>query len=773
MMKRNHLHTLLTCIALLCAVTAKAGDNKWTLNANQTEWLYTYTTNRYSTTFTANGYSYNGYAQGKITFSFRNTRVTNRIANAEWADFGMRIGTAGDTDQGSTIPTYQSSGTVQVSLYYANGNYAGDVSRQANTFPHFHYYNSHLDDDGTVKLNDEPVLPYGFWWNLDLQRSIKIFFQRPNGEILETLRIRHPLDEQAKCYSTTEGNVRNYRTNLWNRFDANNRQQNKSVNYMVDRGDGTYLLNPVWEEFVTQNSNGTLIAKNKYKPNALDWTVNVSSTSVVTAPLNPQTQKYELTLGCSMPLNLFKDKDNDKLHSLAQAIVRAEAGNIVEMSYKDYDFVDNQIHHTTWPWGCVAGVGIDDKTEGNTAYGTVHPNGRVDFLKRIGNGGWVKLEMPIKLNQQNAEMTDIDTRTWIVLTSDKPFEVSDVFLLWRPDQPGFYQTSANRFELSKADKNIDESWIDLSAENKFSLFDRGANLNRVVKVNPATTLGHAGHEHPCNVVVNGKTPLLYLTDKGVRQTHSSNDHCLVHTGAWLNDNNEQYMKSGYTFGVNEAFTADKVWFDRNYVRQQDANGNYHSMSTICLPFAMDETELSKFNVSKAYEFVSANDNKATFKEVTSTEADKPYLIEPTAAITTANEKPLEFVNKQIPASKIADGDFIGTYKYRNLRATEDGYGNYIFGFNTQKFNYVKSTGASFKPFRAYLRSKQSTGSMAKSIEFKIWDGSVTSIEQIDAKDNTPSHAPIYTIDGRMVNPMGNLQDLPKGIYIQNGKKIIK
>ena len=185
------------------------------------------------------------------------------------------------------------------------------------------------------------------------------------------------------------------------------------------------------------------------------------------------------------------------------------------------------------------------------------------------------------------------------------------------------------------------------------------------------------------------------------------------------------------------------------------------------------TELSKFNVTKAYKFKIANDNKATFEEVTSTVADTPYLIEPSEAITTANEKPIEFVNKQIPASKIADGDFIGTYQYSNLPASENGYRNYIFGFNTQKFNYVKSTGASFKPFRAYLRSKQSAGSLAKSIEFKIWDGSVTGIEQIDAKDNTPSHAPIYTIDGRMVSPTGNLQHLPQGIYIQNGKKIIK
>lgn len=266
-------------------------------------------------------------------------------------------------------------------------------------------------------------------------------------------------------------------------------------------------------------------------------------------------------------------------------------------------------------------------------------------------------------------------------------------------------------------------------------------------------------------------PLLYLTDRGVL-THD-NGSFKANTGVWLNKDRKQYMKSGYTFGVNEAFTADKVWFDRKFARRKDANGKYHSMSTICLPFAMNATELSKFNVTNAYEFVNANDNTATFKEVQSTEADKPYLIEPTAAIETANETPIEFVNKQIPASNIATGDFIGTYQYRNLPAKDGEFTNYIFGFNTQKFNYVKSTGASFKPFRAYLRSKQPTGSLAKSIEFKIWDGSVTGIEQIDAKDNTPSHAPIYTIDGRMVSPTGNLQLLPQGIYIQNGKKIIK
>lgn len=760
------------CIIALAAFlhcgNAMAGDNEWTLNADGTEWLYTYTTGRYPTTFSNAGYTYNGFAQGKITFAFRNLRVTDRIANAQWADFGMRIGKAGDQSEHSTIPMLQSSGTVQVYLYYSNGTLAYDVSRNAN-FPHFHYYNSNITDDGIVELNDEPVLPYGFWWNLDLQRSIKIFFQRPNGEILETIRIRHPLDKQAKCFSTTEGNVRNYRTNLWNRYDAGNIQQNKSVSYMVDRGDGTYLFNPVWDQFV-RTSNDVVVAENVYKKDALDWTGKVGSESVVAAVLNTQTGKYELSLGTSFPLNLFKDKDDKRLHSLMQAVVRAPKGKVVRMGYKYYNINDKKVYPVDFEFARVTGVGIDDATTGNTAYGTVYPTGRVDYLKRIANGGWVKLEIPVKLNQDAEDMKEVDTRGWMVLTSDAPFDVSDVYMLWRPDQPGFYQTSANRFELSNTDKDVNLSWVDLSGENKFSLFDRGANLNRVVKVNPATTLGMHGHEHPCNVVAAGRTPLLYMTDKGVRQMDGNGVY--VHTGAWAGDDVEQYMKSGYTFGVDEGFKADKVWFDRNFARKYDSvRKKEFGMATVCLPFAMTADDLARFNVDKAYAFVSAEGNSATFTPVTATEADRPYLIEPQVAITTAHETPLEFTDKEIPASNIAAGDFIGTYAYRDLPAheTEGGksYTNYIFGFNTQQFNYVSPAGASFKPFRAYLRS--SGEDAPRSITINITDGDVTGINEVA---ESPAAAPLFTIDGVMVSTDGNTAGLRPGVYIRGNKKFV-
>ena len=831
MMTRKHFYTLLImCIALLSSVTALAGLNEWTENpSNKKELLYTYTTKAWPTTYS--GYifaidfrtsqKYTNlpiYVVGEITFSFRN-ETTSRIANENWVDFHMRI----NNTQGQEPNPQNTAGKVYLKAYYRDPNtgtlgkflgYVGNLGQypngswgymaSANNIHHFRYYNVDIDDD--VDKNYEVTYPdfkivsgTAAWWDMNKQNSIKIFFEDSNNKILETLRIPRPHDTTAKCYSTTEGSlvkdktllVSQYRTNLYNRYNENGLHMNKGVMYLKDNGNGTYLFNNVWDQFIKSewltDTNSRLgyhegtTAKNVYKKGALGWTGVISDDKVVEAQKEPDGS-YRLSIDVLLPVNSSEEMKDPKAHALFQAIVRAAPGVKIRMSGDALDYA----HGKYVSFGAkatedhsVVGVGIDNNLKGNTAYGTVYPTGRVDYLKRIANGGWLKLELPFKLNFPYSDgTTELETRGHMILTSDQPFEVSDIFLLWRPNQEGYYQTSATYDPNMGGDKDIDVSYVDLTKETKFSLFDRGDNLNRVVKVNPNTTLALDGHKHPCNVLVGDKTknqnmPLLYLTDRGVKTLEDNN--AKTNTGIWngKDKNNDQYMKSGYTFGVNEGFTADKVWFDRNFARSQDANGKYHSMSTICLPFAMNATDLFKFNVTKAYKFMKANDNTATFEEVTSTEADTPYLIEPTTAIEIANEKPIEFVNKQIPASNIATGDFIGTYQYRNLNAKDGEYTNYIFGFNTQKFNYVKSTGASFKPFRAYLRSKQPAGSLAKSIEFKIWDGSVTGIEQIDTKDNIPSHAPIYTIDGRMVSPTGNLQLLPQGIYIQNGKKIIK
>ncbi|MGI6243703.1 MAG: hypothetical protein ACOYJK_09275 [Prevotella sp.] len=780
-------YVLLLAVLLLCSVAkAQNDDYGWKLSSDGTEWLYTYTTqprNGY-----VNGYYYTNII-GTITFSFRNETTKDRIANDRWADFKMRIGNIEGFNSSGNIKFYGYYGETRYNLTSSYSRYKGNDGKiYEKDFPfYFTYYKSenvNRSDYNWIFPNDH-VFNDGYWWDMDVQSSIKIFLVAKNGDYLETISIPRPRDPETMnlCYSTTEGTIRHYRTNMYNRYDKKWESLNKSVRFAKKSGDGTYLFNPVWTQFTTgeyvdENDPvnpgiGRLKAENKYVT-ALDWTGEINDNSVVAAQYNKDNNKYELSLNAVLPMTTKENAKDLSSHFMMQAIVRAPKDGVIQMGLQYADPVTKQYKYIYPDNAKVKGVGMSDDPN-NQIYGTIYPTGRVDYLKRIANGGWVKLEGAMRIVNPNSTV-DADLWTmecWgrMLLSSDQPFQVSDVFLLWRPNQDTYYQTSANGADNDVNDKNINTSWVDLSNQRKFSLFDRGDNLNRVVKVGANSIFSLEGHEHPCNVVVEGKdgaighTPLLYLTDRGVLTTDA--DGFKVNTGVWANQDNTQYKRSGYTFGVNEGFTADKVWFDRNFARKQYGD-KYYSMSTICLPFAMDANDLQKFNVTNAYEFSTANGNTATFKEVTATEADKPYLIEPSEAIETANDTPLEFANKEIPASNIAAGDFIGTYKFDRLPATDGGYTNYIFGFNTQKFNYVKSTGANFKPFRAYLRSATANG--AKSIVLSF-DGTANGIDQTLAPQER-SNAPIYSIDGKMVSPMGSFDGLQKGVYIQNGKKII-
>lgn len=457
-MTRKHLHTLLiTCIALLSCVTAKAGLNEWTVNPNNSkELLYTYRTGNYT---------YGKYTlYGEITFSFVNERV-NREANDNWKDFHMRIGTVEDNGV-----WYQTSGYVKV-----EGTDASGTLYNLSNFCHFHYYNSNINEDKNdlVEFDDFPVQGSA-WWDMDVQSSIKLFFQDYKGKVLETLRIPRPIDNTVKCYSTTEGSlladqkllVRHYRTNLLNRYNKFNQHMNKGVMYVKKNGDGTYLFDPVWEEFKTTDDYNNQHARNTYKQNALGWTGQVGSDKVVVAPKG-EDGKYRLTINALLPIATIEEQKDGLAYTLLQAIVRAPEGAKVRMSVKAWDYVDRVYKMAETNGAVVAGVGIDDTPDltKNTAYGTVNKHGRVDYLKREANGGWLKLEFPVRLTQvENIKGQEMESRGYMILTSDQPFEVSDIFMLWRPNQPGYYQTSANYNPDKMVDYDMNTSYIDLTAE---------------------------------------------------------------------------------------------------------------------------------------------------------------------------------------------------------------------------------------------------------------------------------------------------------------------
>ena len=83
-----------------------------------------------------------------------------------------------------------------------------------------------------------------------------------------------------------------------------------------------------------------------------------------------------------------------------------------------------------------------------------------------------------------------------------------------------------------------------------------------------------------------------------------------------------------------------------------------------------------------------------------------------------------------------------------------------------------TAGGIIKGFRAYFEPATPSAARARAISI---DGMTTAIEDIEWGDGNPFIAPtdnrIYNLEGQMVGT--NLEQLPKGMYIINGKKVIK
>ena len=78
-----------------------------------------------------------------------------------------------------------------------------------------------------------------------------------------------------------------------------------------------------------------------------------------------------------------------------------------------------------------------------------------------------------------------------------------------------------------------------------------------------------------------------------------------------------------------------------------------------------------------------------------------------------------------------------------------------------------ASGGTIKGFRAFFKKKTSSAAPARAISI---DGVVTSVNDVEIDGLFPdnSNAPVYNLNGQRVNDSSK-----KGLYIQNGKKIIR
>ena len=234
------------------------------------------------------------------------------------------------------------------------------------------------------------------------------------------------------------------------------------------------------------------------------------------------------------------------------------------------------------------------------------------------------------------------------------------------------------------------------------------------------------------------------------------------------------LTDGNSFASPITFTADEISYTRRITTGTDGQGN--GWTTIVLPFDVDEVlagdekidwfhnasdTKGRFWVRK---FVDDGTNSVTFDFTDRIEANTPYII----AVPGDTWPDYDLTDKTL-TFKASDASVYGGAKavttgncYKFSGTTLQQSLNNVYMLNEEGSKFKKSTDT-IDPFRAYFQSLSQNSATSLNITS---NGKTTAIGQLPAEIATPDG--IYTLDGRKVK--GNLK---KGVYIVNGKKMIK
>ena len=251
-------------------------------------------------------------------------------------------------------------------------------------------------------------------------------------------------------------------------------------------------------------------------------------------------------------------------------------------------------------------------------------------------------------------------------------------------------------------------------------------------------------------------------------------------------------KPRITLDENVGITSETPTGLKNVLVKRTISAN--NWNTICLPFDMSKeqiesafgdatVQLADFTGCKAtYDGDNCTAIKVNFTDATTITANKPCLIKVSKAIKefkvdgvtiNANEASAridkdEIIVKAGSRTYYYYNSMIGTYKPETPIVT-----NQLF-LSNNKFYYSTGT-AKMKAFRAYfdfqndeLTDKSAGVSNAK---ISMFFDETTGISDIKTKTKVDSDA-VYNINGQYVGKNIDMNTLPKGVYIINGKKKI-
>lgn len=247
---------------------------------------------------------------------------------------------------------------------------------------------------------------------------------------------------------------------------------------------------------------------------------------------------------------------------------------------------------------------------------------------------------------------------------------------------------------------------------------------------------------------------------------SANPNCLFVAGNGVLSNTNNVITSdacaqlaladGYPFKAPVAFTATAA---PTYSRAFTAS----TTTTVCLPFALTAAEAS--SLGTFYELSSFDGSTLNFTSVDAPEANTPYIVMPTATALTMSETDKSIV--VTPASlgtgaTIDNIEFIGTLDATTIPASDGDYS--YFAYNNGGLVKITTKAATLPAFRGYFKVTTSAISGARSLNISF-DDETTGVKTINRESFAVDQ--YYDLQGRRV------AQPTKGLYIVNGKKVIK
>lgn len=184
-------------------------------------------------------------------------------------------------------------------------------------------------------------------------------------------------------------------------------------------------------------------------------------------------------------------------------------------------------------------------------------------------------------------------------------------------------------------------------------------------------------------------------------------------------------------------------------------------NTFCVPFETEiaGTALEGATVKAVGEVVG---NVINLVDATKIEAGVPYLVMPTTG-NIVNPTFKSVTITEISAKKAGNDEykFVGTYSPKTINKGEFGK---IWGVTAEGKLAKINEGTTMKGLRAYFVFPTNTA--AAKLNF---DGETTGINNIETEATV--NGKVYNLNGQYVG--NSLNGLKKGIYVVNGKKVIK